>query len=70
MKKLNYNGEGWKHITDMLRATVNYTTHEGVIDCIEKLEKSKIVKILRIQLNFGPKCNNENYLIINYDYNK
>ena len=60
--------EGWKLITDMLRCTTTCKDSEEVLNILSILANNKVTKILKIDPKFGPKRNNANEIIINFDY--
>ena len=60
--------EGWKRLTDMLRASHTVKSAQDVLDTIALLDQSDRVTIMRLKPRFGPKKKNLNDVTVNFDY--
>ena len=68
-KKVAREEDGWKDLTDMLRATYKCSTAQQVLRCLDLLFSShNIVKVLRLKPRFGAKGKGLNDVMVNFDY--
>jgi len=59
--------DGWKKITDMLRATYICASPDLIIRAIKRVNNFMCGKILKVQPRFGPPSY-ENDVIVTFDY--
>jgi len=60
--------DGWKKITDMLRATYTCTTCQQVLSVLKCLFNNSIIKVLTIVPRFGIEKPHLNDMIITFDF--
>ena len=66
-KEITKQSDGWKKLTDTLRAKLVCSHATEILNTLETLQNSSNVKLMRMKLKFC-KSTNKNEIIINFDY--
>ena len=59
---------GWRKISDLLRGFVTAKDKTALLETIAKIDKNKRSKIIKVTPRFGAAGEDQNVVIVHYDY--